>query len=128
MFSKLVVVHRVNDRACEPARLESALPHDLLRELSKRAAVFLCGPGGNLQGAFSLGIIWGQQNAAIGFHRQHAVAGLETESISHVLGKGGTDRTASLTKSHLFGHDGSVAQYLTYNGFRKYSMRRLGVM
>jgi hypothetical protein len=109
MFSDLVVVDSIDDRPAEPLRLVSAFGHRLLRELSKCVAILLGGFRGDFQGAFGLRVVGCQENSAIGFHRQYPVAGLQPQAVGHVLGQGGTDRTAGLAESDFLGHGRSVA-------------------
>ena len=104
MFTKLVVVNGVHDDAGEPSGLRPTFGHGSLRELSEGVAILLGGLRGYLQCAFGVGAVGRQQDSALGFHRQDAIAGLQAKPVGHVLWQGGADGSTRLAKSHLFGH------------------------
>ena len=70
VFLHLVRVNRIDNEPAEPPRLSSrTLRHSSLRQFSKGVPVSLRGSCSHLQRAFGLGIVWGQENATIGFDR-----------------------------------------------------------
>src|SRR5262245_4559914 len=97
-------MERVDDHAREPKRLATTFRHESLRQFAKGVPVFLRGPGSDLQGALGVGIVRGQEDAALGFHRQHAIARFEPETIGHVLRQRRAHRPARLAQRYLFGH------------------------
>jgi hypothetical protein len=86
MFTKLIVVNGIHDHAGEPPGLRPASGHDSLRELSKGVTILLGSLPGNLQGAFGVGIVGGQQDSALGFHRQDAIAAYTHALIWYISG------------------------------------------
>lgn len=78
-------------------------------EFAKGTAVLLAGLRCSVQRAFGVRVVGRQQDSAVGFHRQDAVTGFETQPIDHILGQRGADGPASLTKLHRFDDEGLVA-------------------
>lgn len=104
MLAELVIVDGADDRPTQPPGLRTTFPHRLLGQLSEGVAVFLGGSAGDSQGTLDFGVVRGQQNSPIRFHRQHAIAGLQSQTIGHILRQGGADRATGLAERHFLGH------------------------
>ena len=104
MFAKLVVVNRIHNEAGEPVGLRPAFGHASLRKFPKGIAVLLGSLCGDLQRAFGARVVRSQQDPAIGFHRENAIAGFQAEPVGHVLRQRCTDGTTRLAKRYFLGH------------------------
>ena len=85
MFPELFVVDGIEGHPVEPMRLFTASRHYSLCELAKRGPVLFRGYRGYLKGLRGLRMVWSEQNSLVGFESQHAIAGLQTQSICHVF-------------------------------------------
>src|SRR5262245_37039245 len=106
-------MNRVNNDSAQPRGLGTTSRHRLLGQLPKGVAILLGGFGGDTQGSLRGGVVRGQQDSAIGFHGEDAVARLEAPAIGHVFRNRGTHRTSGLSERHFLGHAVIVA-YLGY--------------
>ena len=105
MLAELVVVHRINDHSAQPSGLSAvAFRHDLLGQFSKSISIFLGSSGRDLQRTLGFRRVRCQEDPAVGFNSQDAIASLQAKAIGHIFRQRGTDGSASLSEGHFFGH------------------------
>ena len=103
MLSQLIRVNGINDGAIEPARLTRPLSQ-LFSELSQRVPVSLRGFRSHFQRAFGIGVVRGQQNAALCFDGKHTVTRFQMQPVGHIFWQRRTYRTAGLAQRDFLRH------------------------
>jgi hypothetical protein len=84
VFRTLVVVNGIDHDSAQPLGLGTP-DHGLPGQFAWGVAVFLGGFGGDSQSPLGVRVVRCQQDSAVGFDGQDAVAGLRPQTVGHVL-------------------------------------------